>query len=574
MKNITRESKNDFIWETHGIHVGTGRDHVKHGIDEIESAVKQAISLGHPNITFIIHSQRLTRYRYFSEKNSDVKFIRGDKAYFDYPERIERLDEKYSKKINIKYGIELEWMGTDLGLQWSRSKIFQARDADFVIGSLHFSGEGIPYDGSKGEAEMLLKLRGGAENYWAGYIEEMIEMVDLSWDMIQIVGHIDLPKLHVPLPEPLRNLDSSSHLLARRMHTLLEMISDDNLALDVNLAGIKRGCGIYPDKMILRRAKQLGIPVAVGTDSHSLDCLGQNYREGIDYLQKAGYRHYVSFSKRIPEKRPLVNVERDAEKYRILNLGIEMLNRRFSGKKQRGVPKFSFGGTFNLLLENFQNSVSIGDHEMIRLRKEERSIALSSIPPAKPSANVKGIFSYHFDKPGVLSVLLNALASEGINIETAFLNSNSDGTANAYLTVTGDNEMVYEAIEFVKGTESDQFIAVEFKENLEFPEYKKNRDYLLEVDGVELPIAVSRQMILTIHNDGPGVLLILLSALAAHCVNVNDLQLGVRGGKGYAVLSVDGNEKSVDEILTKLGPQYYEASHLILSSFDEVVKSH
>ena len=218
-------------------------------------------------------------------------------------------------------------------------------------------------------------------------------------------------------------------------------------------------------------------------------------------------------------------------------------------------------------MENFQNSVSIGDYEMIRLRKEERSIALSSTPPAKPSENVKGIFSYHFDKPGVLSVLLNALASEGINIETAFLNSNSDGTANAYMTVTGDNKMVYEAIEFVKGTESDQFITVEFKENLEFPEYKKNRDYLLEVDGVELPIAVSRQMILAIHNNSPGVLLILLSALAAHCVNVNDLQLGVRGGKGYAILSIDGDEKSVDEILTKLGPQYYETSHLILSGF-------
>ena len=30
----------DFIWETHGIHTGTGADHVKHGIDDIENVVR------------------------------------------------------------------------------------------------------------------------------------------------------------------------------------------------------------------------------------------------------------------------------------------------------------------------------------------------------------------------------------------------------------------------------------------------------------------------------------------------------------------------------------------------------
>ena len=65
---------NDFIWETHGIHAGTENDHVKHGIDKLEDIVDKAIEHGHPSITFIIHSPRLTNFRYTAEKNTNIKF--------------------------------------------------------------------------------------------------------------------------------------------------------------------------------------------------------------------------------------------------------------------------------------------------------------------------------------------------------------------------------------------------------------------------------------------------------------------------------------------------------------------
>ena len=132
-----------FLWETHGIHVGTGRDHVKHGIDNLEEVVEQALREGFPSITFVIHTPRLTRFRYREERDTDVKFIRGDAAYFGFTRRMEALKEKYRGGIIVRYGIELEWMGPGLGLQWSRSKLFQAYGVDFVIGSVHFSSEGL-----------------------------------------------------------------------------------------------------------------------------------------------------------------------------------------------------------------------------------------------------------------------------------------------------------------------------------------------------------------------------------------------------------------------------------------------
>jgi histidinol-phosphatase (PHP family) len=93
--------------------------------------------------------------------------------------------------------------------------------------------------------------------------------------------------------------------------------------------------------------------------------------------------------------------------------------------------------------------------------------------------------------------------------------------------------------------------------------------YLLEVDGVSLPIPISQHMVITVHNNRPGVLLILLSALASRGVNVVDLQLGSRGERGFAVLGIDGDRRDVAAVLTELGPQFYEANQIVLPALEK-----
>ena len=558
--------QNLFLWETHGIHIGTGKDHVKHGIDDVEEVVKLAIKKKHPSITFIIHTPRLTRYRYNSERATDIKFIRGDRAYSEYAGIIETLKNKYEKTIKIKYGIELEWLGSDLGLQWSRSKIFQARNADFVIGSVHFSHEGIPYDGSQAEADELLKVRGSIEKYWDGYFLEMMEMIESTRDMIQVVGHFDLPKLYMPMPDPILKIETSNHFLAKRVRTLLELISEYNLALDVNISGYLKGCGIYPDQVILKRAKQLNIPVAVGTDTHRPEDYSKNYDKAIEYLSDAGYKQYVCFSNNIPAKKPLIDDEAENKKFDILNLGIEVLNQRFNDIKRKVIPNFSFGGEFRSLMNNYPNSTSLGNYNALRVRKGSKSLSIGTEPEIRNDFIEKGLYSHHLDKPGVLSIIFNTLASEEINVETALLNANSDGTGTAVLELNGDENMIKEAVDFIKGTADDKFLEVEYRENIAAPKFNNDKIYLLEVDGVDLPIPTSPQMIITEHNNSAGILLILLSGLAAYNINVNELQLGQRGNKGYAILGVEGKESDIKNVLNNLGPQYGEATYIKLGS--------
>ncbi len=560
-----------FIWETHGVHVGTGRDHVKHGVDDVEAVIRQALERGLPAVTFVIHTPRLTSFRYQSERDTDIKFIRGDAAYFAFARRMEGLRDRYRGRIQVRYGVELEWMGPGLGMQWSRAKLFQAYGVDFVIGSVHFSYEGIPYDGSPEDTRRLMERRGGLEALWAGYLDEMIEMIDMCWEMIHVVGHLDLPKLYAPVPEAMRDLEHSSHYLTRRVRTLLEMISDLNLALDVNASGLRRGCGLYPDPQLLRRAAQLGIPLALGSDSHEPGELNGHLEEAARLARRAGYRYYVSFSRGIAEKRPLNHAE--AMHYAILNLGIETLKRRLERRHRQEIPRFSFGGAFRDMLEDFPEAVSLGEFSAVRVRRDDRSVTVSDALPqggTPAERRLTGLYSHHTDTPGTLSVLFNTLASEEINVETAYLNTLADGTATAFLTVSGHPERLRQAVDFVLGTAADRFFSVRPEVQVPAAPVKPATAYLLEVDGVELPIPLSGHMVITVHNNRPGVLLILLSALASREVNVLDLQLGRRGDRGFAVLGIQGDEREVAEVLTELGPQFYEATQVRLPAVAEL----
>jgi histidinol-phosphatase (PHP family) len=577
-----------FIWETHGVHVGTGGDHVKHGIDDLEAIVERAIGLGFPSLTFVIHSPRLTRFRYASERATEVKFIRGDASYFSFPERMAELRAKHAGRILVRCGVELEWLGTGLGREWNRAKLFQAHGVDFVISSVHFAADGTPYDGSTAETEALLGARGGVERLWASYFDELIEMVDASWKSISVVGHLDLPKLYAPLPACMADLDGADDEVSRRLFTLLEMIAERNLALDVNLSGIRKGVGIYPHPEILRRACALGIPVAIGSDCHAVEELGRDYERGLKAVRDAGYRYYVSFSRGLPEKRPLEapaparaavpgHVAAPMEKaawgaaeseaaFRTLNLGIEILNHRFSREKRLEMPRLSFGGEFRGLARVFPESSSLGAFHALRVRKDERSVTITDRMPAYRGGEIRCLFSHHADKPGTLAILFNTLASEEINVETAWLNSLEDGTATAYLTLDGRPERIREAVDFVRGTAGDLFFRIEPEMRIALPPLKKAAGYLLEVDGVWLPMPISPHMIVAVHANRPGVVLVLLSALASRGVNVVDLQLGARGDRNFAALGIEGDGRDVAELLTRLGPQYLEASQVELGS--------
>lgn len=558
-----------FVWETHGIHAGTIVGPIKHGIDDIDGAIERAVALGHPAITFIIHTPRLTTFRYETEERLGLKFIRGDSAFADYVGLMRGYKARYADRIAVRYGIELEWQGLGLGLTWSRAKIEQMLGVDFIVGSVHFSAERIPYDGSKEEAERLLKLRGSPEAYWEGYLDEVLTMLDAWGEHIHALGHLDLPKLHVPAPEEARDPMRGSGPLARKLRTILWKLFDKGIALDVNLSGEAKGCGIYPSEGILRMAREVGVPICVGTDCHALDDIGRLYPRGVEYLRALGFSRYLSFRGGRPQAHILGGSE-DRERSgfeEVLNSGYSLIA-QLDNPSRRKVDyqdiSVGLGEGYSAFREALGSRVPAGGGASILLRKDGHSLLLGREAPEPPDF-FSGIYFKHRDRPGILALLVSVLASEGVNIDSAYLFNKGDGVGEAYIAVSGcSQERVENACEFALGTNAESFIELIPDYAGSIPSYKAAPFYVHAIDDVELAMPPAAQMVHSVHEDRPGMLFVLLAALAARGVNVYDLRLTQRPGMGHALLAVRGESLAVQLALASIRPEFRHLSYLSL----------
>jgi hypothetical protein len=71
-------------------------------------------------------------------------------------------------------------------------------------------------------------------------------------------------------------------------------------------------------------------------------------------------------------------------------------------------------------------------------------------------------------------------------------------------------------------------------------------------------------MIYSVHEDKPGILFVLLAALAARGVNVLDLRLMQRPGYGHALLAVRGTPLAVQLALHSIRSEFINLSYLTL----------
>jgi HisJ family histidinol phosphate phosphatase len=563
------EKKDAFVWETHGIHAGTITGPIKHGIDDVDKAIERAIELGHPSVCFIIHTPRLTTFRYQTEESLGLKFIRGDSAFAGYVPLMEDYRKRYADRIDVRFGIELEWQGLGLGVTWSRAKIEQALGVDFIVGSVHFSKDHIAYDGSKDEARRLLELCGGGYAYWDRYLTEVLTMLDSWGPFIHVLGHLDLPKLNMAAPAAILDPNRGAGPLARKLHTILWKLVDMGIALDVNMSGEVKGCGAYPNPGILTLARELGVSICLGTDTHSLADIGRMHERALAYVSDLGFTQYLSFRGGRPQMHLVDN--RDApgvlEFERTLNAGLSIIAQMDNPDRRKvnyREVSMELGEGFSAFRPALHNRFPLGDGGTICLRKDGHSVLVGLETPRFPES-FSGIYFKHRNKPGILALLVSILASEGINLDTAYLFNDEEGEGEAYFAVSApDSERIAAACEFALGTNSESFLKIIPNYSGPLPSIRKSLYYIHALDDVELEMAPSSQMIYSVHEDKPGILFVLLAALAARGVNVLDLRLMQRPGYGHALLAVRGTPLAVQLALHSIRSEFINLSYLTL----------
>jgi len=167
------------------------------------------------------------------------------------------------------------------GTEYFVKKLLRGYPYDYLIGSVHYIGA-WPFDNPAFAAEFEERdLREIFQEYFR------LAMGAARSGLFHSIGHLDLPKKfgHIP-QEGILELAKDA----------LQVIAGEGLALDVNTAGWrKKVMEIYPGREILARARELGIPVVLGSDAHQPDEVGHRFVDAVEILKSAGYTEAVVF---------------------------------------------------------------------------------------------------------------------------------------------------------------------------------------------------------------------------------------------------------------------------------------
>ena len=122
------------------------------------------------------------------------------------------------------------------------------------------------------------------DNLYCRYFDQQFEMIQILKPAV--VGHFDLIRIF--------DDDYASRMtkpaIMEKIRRNLTLIKDLDLIMDYNFRSLLKGANEpYISRPILKIARDMGIAVVPGDDSHSLQSIGINMEIGIARLQKMGF---------------------------------------------------------------------------------------------------------------------------------------------------------------------------------------------------------------------------------------------------------------------------------------------
>lgn len=230
----------------------------------------------------------------------------GEEDIFDvdaYFVEMQKLQEEYAGKLNIRIGIEL---GLRTYLKDYYEELTKKYPFDFVIGSVH----NVPYKkDAEGNilytdpaAEKLFTDRTDKEAYRL-MMETTLENVRTS-DCFQTLGHLD----YVVRYGKSREKEYSYTDYADIIDEILKLLIEKEKGLEVNSAGLKYGLPFaHPHPDVLKRYRELGGEIiTIGADAHKPEHIAYDFAKAEEILKSCGFKYYTEFFEQKPVFKQLI----------------------------------------------------------------------------------------------------------------------------------------------------------------------------------------------------------------------------------------------------------------------------
>ena len=246
----------------------------KHAQGELEEYIQSAVRIGLDEIGCSDHGPLPGNYD-LRHRMTPEEFVS------DYAPAVSGLIEKYSGKIRIKRAIEVDYL--DWASDWNR-KFIAENDFDFVLGSVHFIGP-------LGREKPLFGPEYGSdelESLYEGYYLTIAESARSG--MFDVVSHCDIIKKFGVFTSK-RTEDLIREAMTR--------IKNADMCIEVNTSGLRKPeKETYPSEKILAIAKEMKIPLTIGSDAHTPEDVGRSFDVASELIQAYGDGKIAIFEKR------------------------------------------------------------------------------------------------------------------------------------------------------------------------------------------------------------------------------------------------------------------------------------
>ncbi|MBJ7522254.1 MAG: histidinol-phosphatase [Solirubrobacteraceae bacterium] len=194
---------------------------------------------------------------------------------------------------DLKVGIEADFIP---GREDRMATLLEARDWDYVVGSIHFLGD----EALDMEQYDIWDVRGHApDEIWRRYFETLGEAARSG--LFDILAHPDLVKIWGPRRRPVPEGD-----LRRFYELAMDGIAESKIAIELSTAGLRKPVGeLYPSTAFLEMCLDAGCPVALSSDAHTPEHLGFGYDEALRELERLGVTELAVFEGRERRLEPI-----------------------------------------------------------------------------------------------------------------------------------------------------------------------------------------------------------------------------------------------------------------------------
>jgi histidinol-phosphatase (PHP family) len=197
---------------------------------------------------------------------------------------------------DLRLGIEADFVP---GAEDRTANLLQARDFDYVVGSVHFMrGGAVDMDDYS-----VWDSGTSVEEIWLRYFQTIGEAARSG--LFDIAAHPDLVKYWSP-PSPTRAARTPAGDLRRYYEPAVEGIAEGAVAVEVSTAGLRKPAGeIYPARGFLEMCVDAGVPVALSSDAHRPEDVGADYDQALELLASVGVSELCVFEGRERRLEPI-----------------------------------------------------------------------------------------------------------------------------------------------------------------------------------------------------------------------------------------------------------------------------